>query len=38
MYLPSRMQGRGFLLRTFARFRVCSKTQDFETCNLWASC
>ena len=38
MYLPSRMQGRGCLLRTFARLRVCSKTHDFETCNLFASC
>jgi hypothetical protein len=38
MYLPSRMQRSGFLLRIFARLRVCSNTQDFETCNLWASC
>src|SRR5438105_50126 len=38
MYLPSRMQGRGCLLRTLARSRVCSNTQDLETCNLWASC
>lgn len=31
MYLPSRIQGRGCLLRTFARLRLCSKTQDFDT-------
>jgi hypothetical protein len=34
MYLPSRMQGSGCLLRIFARLRVWSKTHDFETCNL----
>ena len=30
-YLPSRMQGKGFLLRILVRSRVCSKTQDFGT-------
>jgi hypothetical protein len=30
-YLPSLITGRGLRLRTFARFRVCSKTQDSGT-------
>ena len=37
-YLPKRMQGIGLLLRILARWRVCSKTHDFETCKRAASC
>jgi hypothetical protein len=37
MYLPSRMQGSGALLRTLALWRVCSKTQDVETFNRCAN-
>jgi hypothetical protein len=37
MYFPRRMQGRGLLLRVFALWRVCSKTQDVETFNRCAN-
>jgi hypothetical protein len=37
MYLPTRMQGSGFLLRILALCRVCSNTQDLETFSRSAS-